>query len=192
MARFDSNAGKEVRHLLPRMSDNSDDCFSFCSEITLTINNVPKAVWPKLLPQLLSARAHKCISHLTLEECIDFEKVKSSILTSYRPNYRTYLAKFKSLKRTGSQKYLTFLNRLEERYKFYLESRKIDSFYALFDEIVKLQFLESLDSGVRSFVEARTPATAKIIAEAANIAYETLAVNYGRKKNHFIVKIEAL
>ena len=61
---LDSTAApeKEVRHLLPRMSDNSDDCLSFFHslEITLTLNNVPK-----LLPLLLSARAQKCYSHIS-------------------------------------------------------------------------------------------------------------------------------
>ena len=31
-AGFDSSAEKEVRHLLPRMNDNSDDCLSFFSQ----------------------------------------------------------------------------------------------------------------------------------------------------------------
>ena len=49
------------------------------------------------------------------------------------------------------------------------------------DEIVKLQFLESLDSTLRSFVEIRTPATAKMAAEAANLAFEIKAVDFNKK-----------
>ena len=48
---------------------------------------------------------------------------------------------------------MTFLNKLEELFKFYLEKRKIDTFDAFVDELVKLQFLESLDPAVRSFLE---------------------------------------
>ena len=29
---FESSAGKEVRHLLPHISDNSEDCLSFFSQ----------------------------------------------------------------------------------------------------------------------------------------------------------------
>ena len=49
---------------------------------------------------------------------------------------------------------MIFLNKLEELFKFYLETRKFDTFDALVDEVVKLQFLESLDPTLRSFVES--------------------------------------
>ena len=65
-AGFDSIAGKEVRHLQPRMSDNSDDCLSCFHSLTLTLNNVAKTVWPKLLLPLLSASAQNAIRILRL------------------------------------------------------------------------------------------------------------------------------
>ena len=76
---------------------------------------------------------------------------------------------------------MVFLNKLEELFKFYLETRKINTFDALVDEVVKLQFLESLDQTLRSFVEIRTPATAKMAAETANLTFETKAVDFSKK-----------
>ena len=102
-------------------------------------------MWPKLLPALLSSRVQKCYAHLKLDEVTDYEKVKEAILASYRLNARTYLSKFKSARRTGGDTYMIVLNKLEKLFKFYLEIRKMDTFYALVDEIVKLQSLESLD-----------------------------------------------
>ena len=75
---------------------------------------------------------------------------------------------------------MIFWNKLEELFKFDLETRKIDTFDALVDEIVKLQFLESLDPTLSSFVEIRTPATAKMAAEITNLAFETKAVDFSK------------
>ena len=108
-------------------------------------------------------------------------KKLEAILASYRLNARTYLLKLKSARRTGRDTYMIFLNTLEELLKFYLETRKINTFYALVDEVLKLQFLESLDPTLRSFVEIRTPATAKMAAETANLTFETKAVDFSKK-----------
>ena len=78
----------------------------------------------------------------------------------------------------GAETYLTFLNKLEELFQFYFESRNINSIDALVDDMVKLQFVETLIPGVRSFVEARTPASAKMAAEAANLLFETNSVDF--------------
>ena len=78
-----------------------------------------------------------------LDEVTDYEKVNEAILASYRLNARTYLLKFKSSRRTGGDTYMIFLNKLEKLFKFYLETRKIDTFDALVDEVVKLQFFWS-------------------------------------------------
>ena len=122
----------------------------------------------------------KVCAHLKLDEVTGYEKVKDAILASYRLNARTYLLKFKSARRTGGDTYMIFLNKLEELFKFYLETRKIDTFDAFVDEVVKLQFLKSLDPTLRSFVEIRTPATAKMAAETANLAFETKAVDFSK------------
>ena len=76
---------------------------------------------------------------------LQITKKLEAILASYRLNARTYLSKFKSATRTAGDTYMIFLNRLEELFKFYLEIRKMDTFYALVDEVVILQSLESLD-----------------------------------------------
>ena len=106
-----------------------------------------------------------------------------AILASYRLNARTYLLKFKPTRRTGGDTYMIFLNKLDELFKFYLETRKIDTFNALVDEIVKFQFLKSLDPTLRSFVEIHTPATAKIAAETANLAFETKVIDFSKEGN---------
>ena len=96
-------------------------------------------------------------------------KKLKTILASYRQNARTYLSKFKSARRTGGDTYMIFLNKLEELFTFYLETRKIDIFDALVDEVVKLQLLKSLNLTLRSFEEIRTPAFAQMAVEAANL-----------------------
>ena len=126
---------------------------------------------------MLSSRAQKCYANLKLDEVTDYEKVKEAILASDRLNARTYLSKFKSARRSGGDTYMIFLNKLEELFKLYFETRKIDTFDALVDEAV----LESLDPTLRAFVEIRTPATAKMAAEAVNLAFKTKAVDFNKK-----------
>ena len=111
-------------------------------EVTFNLNGVAKCMLSKLLPDLLSSRAQQCYAHLNLDEVTDYDKVKEAILASYRLNARTYLSKLKSVRRTGGDTYTIFLNKVEELCKFYLETQKIDTFAALVNEVVNLQFLE--------------------------------------------------
>ena len=83
---------------------------------------------------------------------------------------------------TDVETYLKLLNKLEELIEFYSDNRNIDSFDALVDEMVKLQLVETLNPGIHSFVEARTPATAKMAAER---------ITWHLKQNQYILSQRA-
>ena len=105
-ARLDANSdGRGYRGQLPHMQGDVL-AFFHALEKTLHLNNVPQTELAKLL---LSAKA------------ANFDFVKKTILTSFRLTPVTYLQKFKSITRSGSETYNLFGNRLEDLFSLLFE-----------------------------------------------------------------------
>ena len=138
--------------------------------------------WAKFLPPLLNAKAAKCYSHLTIDESNNFVFVKKTILTSFRLTPVTYLQKFKSITRSGSETYKLFGNRLEDLFSYYLNSKEISDFDGLREDMILQQFLLSLPPAVKSFVEARAPTNLASATSLADLCFEISARDTG--SNH--------
>jgi len=177
---------RDVKGLLPVMSNDDPLAFFHIFERTLQLNGVVKTEWAKLLPACLSARATKVYSGLSLAQCQDYEEVKKAVLTSFRLTSKTYRDKFMSMRRTGQESYSIFLRRLTEMQTYFFESKEITTFEQLAAEEVLEQFLASLSPQVREFVESRQPTTPERAAELADLHFETQGQGqrreYGNRK----------
>jgi len=86
-----------------------------------------------------------------------YESIKREILVSFRLTARTYHDKFVHASKQHDQSFRLFLNRLSELQFYYLESKELDTFEKLRDDCLLTQFVASLHSNVREFLESRTP-----------------------------------
>jgi hypothetical protein len=80
-------------------------------------------------------------------------------------------------RRTGSESYSMFLNRLVEYRKFYLQSRNIVDFDALKHDVLMNCFMSSLNDDVVEFVRGRQPSTAGEAAAAADLCYSVKSMS---------------
>ena len=168
----DAGSGsKEYRGLLPHMSDDPL-AFFHALEKCLELNQVAKADWPKLMPPLLNAKAVRCYSQMTINDCKNYDLVKQTVLASFRLTSATYLQRFRSVTRSGAENYKMFSNRLDGLFSYYLDSKEITEFQPLRDDIVLQQFLISLPPSVKSFVDARTPSSLSSTSELADLCFE--------------------
>ena len=67
--------------------------------------------------------------------------LKKTILTSFRLKPVTYLQRFKSITRSGTESYRLFANKLEDLYSHYFNAKEILNFDSLKGDIVLQQFL---------------------------------------------------
>ena len=102
----------------------------------------------------------------------DYAVVKQIILNRFQLNAGTYLHRFRSVARTGNESYSLFLNRLDGLLSYYLDAKQVNDFEALREDIVLQQFLTSLPTVVRAFVEARVPESPSKAAELADLHFQ--------------------
>ena len=82
---------KDIKHLLPCMSDVDILSFFMCYERVLELNDVDRALWARYLPAQLSPKALKTFSRLSLQQSKDYDEIKRAILTSYKLDSNAYL-----------------------------------------------------------------------------------------------------
>jgi hypothetical protein len=160
---------RELRGLLPKMSEHDDDVISFfhAFERTLELYDVDVSCYARLLPSCLSVKAAKVYAKLTLEQSKQYATVKREILTSFKLDAASYLQKFRAVKRADSEIYKLFGNRLQELQNYYFESKDISSFETLKADMLLEQFTSTLPPDVKAFVLARR---ATNIDEASDFA----------------------
>ena len=160
---------REIKMLLPVMSDNDVLSFFLAFEKVMQLNEIDRGAWAKYLPSQLTPKAQKTYTRLNLEDSRDYNKVKESIMASYQLTPDTYFRMFCNLRRTGSMTYAMFMSNLRDILMRYCESRSANDFQSLFDCVLEEQFRSALPSEVRAFVLSHQK-TCKTVDEFASLA----------------------
>jgi len=140
-----------VNVALPRMA-NDDDVLTFFNtfERLLQMHNVDKAEWSmRLFPQITS-KAQKALRGLSTEECMDYDKVKRSILSYFKLDANAYLSSFRKKRRTGNETYKMWANRLRDLQTGYFSESGIDTFEKLSDAMLAEQICNGLPEPAKS------------------------------------------
>ena len=167
---------RDLKGILPRMAnDDSADALAFfhAFELALQQNDVSESEWCKYLPACLSPKAAKVYALLTLDESKNYQFVKSQILQNFRLTPSAYLAKFRTAKRQGQETYRLFVGKLRELHSYWMESIGIDSLQKLIEQNILEQFLSTLPSDIKRWVDGKQPATVNQAAEYADLCYQT-------------------
>jgi hypothetical protein len=171
-----SSNSRDVRGLLPRMSSDENDVVAFFNafERVLEMNEVPYNEWSRLLAPYLTPKAARVYSRLSLDQCKEYSVVKEHILKAYNLTQKSYWESFKKLSRQGSESYTLFANRLTDTLNYYIESKQIDEFDSLKQDLVFQQFIESLNRVpfVKNFVLERNPSDLEAACAMADLCFE--------------------
>jgi hypothetical protein len=172
-----------VRGALPKMGPDDDNVIGFFSafERCLELYGVEKSAYSRLLPGCLSPKAAKVYSNLNREQALDYELTKKQILASFKLDALSYLAKFRSAKRSGSESYTLFANRLQDLLNYYLDAKCITTFESLKSDLLLNAFVETLPIAVKSLVLAKR---AKDIFEAADQADLAFQIEQERSRGN--------
>jgi len=107
----------------------------------MQLNGVDAALWAKHVPSQLTPRAHQVFARLSIDDSMNYQKVKETILASYNLGPQAYLRNFRTMKRTGSMNYVNHLTNMKEIFCPFVEASGITDFDSLFDQMLVEQFL---------------------------------------------------
>lgn len=94
------DVGKHIRLVLP-LNEKDVDKYFIVSERVVSTLKWPKAMWTLLLQCVLSEKAQKVCASILMEDSLDFEKVKATILRAYELVTEAYRQKFRKLRNQG-------------------------------------------------------------------------------------------
>jgi len=143
---------------LPVMAESGDPLAFFgCFKKTLQLNGVSVSAYAKLLPSHLNERAKRVFAALSYEQCLDYSFVKSQIIASFRASAGSYLDKFRSIRRSGTENQKMFVGRLTETFSYYLEAGELKTLNDLKEAVILEQFFATLDGATKQFVKTTAP-----------------------------------
>ncbi|KAI5109380.1 hypothetical protein C0J45_0777, partial [Silurus meridionalis] len=94
--------------LVPVFRENEVDAYFAVFERIATTLNWPKGLWTLLLQCKLSGKAQEACSALTLEQSLDYETVKATVLRAYERVPEAYRQNFRNTVKSASQTYVEF------------------------------------------------------------------------------------
>jgi len=169
----------EMYHILPKLDDSDALVFFTAFERSLQLNSVDKADWTKYLGSCLTSKANKVLAGLSLAQNRDYDECKQAILSYYRLDAAAYLKKFRQAKRGQDETYRMFKARLLDYYTYYANSKDLQSFEGLMDDIVCEQLLSTMSPEVRSFVLSKQAKTADESCTFADLHAEMSRTSIG-------------
>ena len=173
--QFNSDHAVGSKMSLPNQSESEDIAAFFQSfEKVCRLQNIAEDRWATLIPSLFNANTRAAYNRLNYDDCCVYRILKDKLLKSSRLNAKHYLSVFNAMHRSGKENYNSFLNRLRDVQRFYLDSKEIRDFEGLCEDILLERFKDSLEEKCRVFVESRTPRTPQAAAEFADLYFEIM------------------
>ncbi|XP_069976068.1 uncharacterized protein [Penaeus vannamei] len=132
------NVANNVKLVPPFQEKAVDKYFNYFEKIALS-SGWPKEYWTVLFQSVLVGKAQDIYMCMPVDECGDYEKVKSAILKGYELVPEAYRLKFRSLRKTECQNYLEFAREKADLFIRWCESERIFKDY---DKLCQLLLVE--------------------------------------------------
>ena len=127
-----------------------------------------RSTWALKLSVRLTGRAREAFDQLPLDKTHDYQALKAALLRVFRSTPEVYRTRFRTARKTGTESFPQFAERLQEMVKRWVTlAGKQESYADLRDLMVQEQLLDSVTDDLALFVRERAPKSA---AEAAEIA----------------------
>ena len=94
--------------LVPQFRESEIDSYFGVFERIAVSMQWPKEVWPLLLQCKLSGKAQEVLASISLEDSLDYEIVKTTVLRAYELVPEAYRQKFRSCKKSPDRTFMEF------------------------------------------------------------------------------------
>lgn len=127
-----------------------------------------KSEWALRLVPLLTGKARSAYVHMDIEETLDYDQVKSAILSKYAINPETYRQRFRSLEIEPGETPKELYVRLRELYEKWVQPKE-KPVEAVGEVIILEQYLRMLSPELQVWVREHNPGTAVQAASLADV-----------------------
>ncbi|KAE8579458.1 hypothetical protein XENTR_v10024045 [Xenopus tropicalis] len=155
--------------------------------------NVPEPEWVCFLPDRLKSKAMGCYCDVPMNACQDYKIIKAALLKPYDIEPEIHRVKFRNMVRNAEESFTSFYQRLQYRYKRWMDTSNVKKFKDCYKPLVLEQLLQTCPAEVKQTVlnqEGCTPYQAAKIADESMQLHPKTAAHPKLKKRCAPPKID--
>ncbi|KAJ8039331.1 hypothetical protein HOLleu_17010 [Holothuria leucospilota] len=127
----------------------------------------PRDKWSILIQSNFTGKAQEVYSALSIEDSMDYDKVKKAILQAYELVPEAYRQKFRKYRKADTQTYVEFAYQKERHFDRWCASKKVSTFDALRQLMLVEEFKRCVNDDIKTHLEENK---ADKLSEVANLA----------------------
>ncbi|KAJ8035007.1 hypothetical protein HOLleu_22079 [Holothuria leucospilota] len=127
----------------------------------------PRDKWSILIQSNFTGKAQEVYSALSIEDSMNYDKVKKAILQAYELVPEAYRQKFRKYRKADTQTYVEFAYQKERRFGRWCASKKVSKFDALRQLMLVEEFKRCVNDDIKTHLEENK---ADKLSEVANLA----------------------
>ncbi|KAJ8048081.1 hypothetical protein HOLleu_00253 [Holothuria leucospilota] len=127
----------------------------------------PRDKWSILIQSNFTGKAQEVYSALSIEDSMDYDKVKKAILQAYELVPEAYRQKFRKYRKADTQTYVEFAYQKERHFDRWCASKKVSTFDTLRQLMLVEEFKRCVNDDIKTHLEENK---ADNLKEVANLA----------------------
>ncbi|KAJ8025597.1 hypothetical protein HOLleu_33193 [Holothuria leucospilota] len=160
------DVSKHVKFVPKFQEDNVEKFFNHFEKLGEQLK-WPRDKWSILIQSNFTGKAQKVYSTLSIEDSMDYDKVKKAILQAYELVPEAYRQKFRKYRKADTQTYVEFAYQKERHFDRWCASKKVSTFDTLRQLMLVEEFKRCVNDDIKTHLEENK---ADNLKEVANLA----------------------
>ncbi|KAJ8050189.1 hypothetical protein HOLleu_03291 [Holothuria leucospilota] len=160
------DVSKHVKFVPKFQKDNVEKFFNHFEKLGEQLK-WPRDKWSILIQSNFTGKAQEVYSALSIEDSMDYDKVKKAILQAYELVPEAYRQKFRKYRKANTQTYVEFAYQKERHFDRWCASKRVSTFDALRQLMLVEEFKRCVNDDIKTHLEENK---ADKLSEVANLA----------------------
>ncbi|KAJ8035316.1 hypothetical protein HOLleu_22499 [Holothuria leucospilota] len=160
------DVSKHVKFVPKFQEDNVEKFFNHFEKLGEQLK-WPRDKWSILIQSNFTGKAQEVYSALSIEDSMDYDKVKKDILQAYELVPEAYHQKFRKYRKADTQTYVEFAYQKERHFDRWCASKKVSTFDTLRQLMLVEEFKRCVNDDIKTHLEENK---ADKLSEVANLA----------------------
>ncbi|KAJ8039219.1 hypothetical protein HOLleu_16866 [Holothuria leucospilota] len=160
------DVSKHVKFVPKFQEDNVEKFFNHFEKLGEQLK-WPRDKWSILIQSNFTGKAQEVYSALSIEDSMDYDKVKKAILQAYELVPEAYRQKFRKYRKADTQTYVQFAYQKERHFDRWCASKKVSTFDTLRQLMLVEEFKRCVNDDIKTHLEENK---ADKLSEVANLA----------------------
>ncbi|KAJ8049169.1 hypothetical protein HOLleu_01788 [Holothuria leucospilota] len=142
------NISKHIKFVPKFQEDNVEKFFNHFEKLGEQLK-WPRDKWSILIQSNFTGKAQEVYSALSIEDSMDYDKVKKAILQAYELVPEAYRQKFRKYRKADTQTYVEFAYQKERHFDRWCASKKVSTFDTLRQLMLVEEFKRCVNDDIR-------------------------------------------